>query len=44
LSEFAAAYGLEMPAGAAAAAPPPEEAPQETAPATKDMGPKVTEG
>jgi len=44
LSEFAAAYGLEMPAGAAPVAPPAEEAPQEAAPAPKDMGPKVTEG
>ncbi len=39
LSEFAAAYGLEMPA-----TPPVEAAPEAApAPPTKDMGPKVAE-
>ena len=44
LAEFAAAYGLEMPAGEAApaAADAAEEA--EEAPPVKDMGPSVTEG
>jgi hypothetical protein len=36
LSEFAAAYGIEMPAEAAAAPAEPEA---EKAPAVKDMGP-----
>ena len=42
LGEFAAAYGLEMPA--AEAAPAAEDAAEEAAPRLKDMGPTVTEG
>ena len=38
LSEFAAAYGLDMPADES------EEAEEETPPAAKEMGPQVTEG
>lgn len=40
LAEFAAAYGLEMPAPESTAA----EAPEPVAPPAKEMGPKVTEG
>jgi phage shock protein A len=42
LAEFAAAYGLDMPA-ATPAATPTETTTEEAAPAAKDMGPKATE-
>ena len=42
LNEFAAAYGLEMPAPEAA--PTAEGAEADAAPQIKDMGPTVTEG
>lgn len=45
LSEFAAAYGLEMPAPEAATAPAATaDAEVEEAPQVKDMGPTVSEG
>lgn len=44
LAEFAAAYGLEMPAGEAAPAAADADGETEEAPPVKDMGPSVTEG
>ncbi len=46
LAEFAAAYGLDVPAAEAAPAPAAEEAAPEAeaAPQVKDMGPTVSEG
>jgi phage shock protein A len=43
LTEFAASYGLEMPAAPAQAAPAAEAAPATPAPPAKDMGPAVKE-
>lgn len=44
LTEFAAAYGLEMPGGAQAAAPPAKADAATAEPPVKDMGPELSEG